>query len=181
MDTKQLDFDKAYWASQPTEVRGLPAIDDQDQRTRRAAELATKGYTIDVPITVWGWDPYLVMKLRTEFGYTWVPSALQPSVTMAPGLSAPGAIPYDPKNPPPGSIRVSTNIADYPPFDPPVPVQQAAATNDPVGFQSVGVLYLTVVGENYPDGAKFSDARGTFLKHVAFTPFGRSTYWEKVG
>jgi len=181
MDDTQLAFDKAYWAAQPPAVRALPSIDDPDQRISRGADLASKGYTIDVPIMVWGWDPYLVMKLRSGFGYTWVPSALQPAVTIAPGLSAPGAVPYDPAHPPAGAIKVSVNIADYPPFDPPVPAQPTpAATNDPVGVQSVGVLYLSVPGETYADGAKFSDARGTFLKHIVMTPFGPANYWEKV-
>ena len=180
MDNKQLEFDTAYWAAQPPEVRGLPSIDDQNQRIKRGADLAVKGYTIDVPIMCWGWDPYLVMKMRSDFGYTWVPSALGAPVTIAPGLSAPGAVPYDPLHPPPGAIRVSTRIEDFPPFDPPTPPPKSPAQDDPVGFQSLGALYLSVPGETYPDGAKFSDARGTFLKHVVFTPFGRTNYWEKI-
>lgn len=182
MDEQQTDFDRAYWLSMPPEVRALPNIDDFAQRNTRGAELASKGYTIDVPTMVWGWDPYLVMKLRSDFGYTWVPSALMPAVTIAPGLSAPGAIPYDPAHPPAGGIRVSTNIADYPPYNPPAPIvpPSPAAANDPVGLQSLGSLYLSVPGEQYPDGAKFTDARGTFLKHIALTPFGPANYWEKL-
>jgi hypothetical protein len=181
MDDNQLAFDKAYWAAHPPEVRALQSIDDFEQRTARGADLATKGFTIDVPIMLWGWDPYLVMKLRTDFGYTWVPSALQPAVTIAPGLSAPGAIPYDPTHPPPGAIHVSINIGDFPPFDPPNPTPPpVAATNDPVGLQSLGTLYFSVRGEAFPDGAKFTDPRGTFLKHVILTPFGPANYWEKV-
>jgi hypothetical protein len=181
MDSIQSEFDKAYWAAQPPEPRGLAAIDDFDQRTQRAADLAAKGFTVDVPIMVWAWDPYLVMKYRQDYGYTWVPSALQPNVSVAPGVTQPGAASYDPTHPPPGSIRVSTNIADYPPFDPPAPAPQPPPPNgDPVGIQSLGTLYLSVPGEAYPDGAKFADARGTFLKHVTFTPFGRTNYWEKV-
>src|SRR5579864_7543753 len=172
MDSIQLDFDKVYWASQPPEVRALPAIDDFDQRIRRAADLAGKGFVVDVPIMVWGWDPYLVMKMRQDYGYTWVPSALQPNITVAPGVTQPGTVSYDPTHAPTGSIRVSTNIADYPAFDPPTPPpQQQSANGDPVGIQSLGTLYLSVPGESYPDGAKFIDARGTFLKHVTFTPF----------
>jgi hypothetical protein len=55
---------------------------------------------------VWGWDPGKTMAMRQDMGYTWVPSALQPSVTATPGLTAPGMTPYDPKNPPAGSIAV---------------------------------------------------------------------------
>ena len=180
MESQQQEFDQAYWAFQPPEVRGLPSLEDQDSRAKRAAELAAKGFVIDVPIMVWSWDPYLVMKLRSDFGYTWVPAALQPPVTIAPGLSAPGSVPYDGAHPPSGSIRVSVNPADYPPFNPPAPPQSPAATTEPVGQQSLGVLYYAVPGENFPDGAKFTDARGTFLKHVVITPFGRMNYWEKI-
>ena len=182
MDTVQSDFDNAYWLSQPPEVRELQNAGDLDERSSRGSALAIKGFTIDVPIMVWGWDPYLVMKMRLDYGYTWVPSALQPAVTIAPGLSAPGAVPYDAAHPPAGSIRVSISTGDYPPFTPPAPpVLPQNPTNDPVGLQAVGSLYLSVPGETYQDGAKFTDARGTFLKHVVITPFGRTCYWEKVG
>lgn len=180
MENQQTEFDQAYWASQPPEVRALPGIEDQAQRAKRSAELAIKGFVIDVPIMVWGWDPYLVMKLRSDFGYTWVPSALQPPVTIAPGLSAPGAIPYDPANPPSGAIRVSLRAEDYPAFNLPAPATSAAAANGPVGVQSLGVIYYSIPGETFPDGANFTDARGTFVKHVVITPFGRSNYWEKI-
>ncbi len=180
MDSIQTAFDKAYWASQPPEVRALPAMDDIEQRTLRAADLAAKGFVVDVPIMVWNWDPYLVMTMRSAYGYTWVPSALQPNTTVAPGITQPGAVSYDPTHAPVGSIRVSTNIADYPPLDPPATAPQQATNGDPVGIQSLATLFLSVPGETYPDGAKFTDARGTFLKHVTFTPFGRTNYWEKV-
>jgi len=178
--TPQL-FDQAYWASQPPEIQALPGIADPGQRAAKAAQLATNGFTIDVPIMVWGWDPYLAMQLRQQFGFTWVPSALQPPVTIAPGLAQPGVVAYDPSNPPPGSIKVSTNIADYPPFvPPPQPAPQTPASNDPVGMQSIGNIYLSVPGETYQDGAEFTDSRGTFQKHIVVTPFGRSSYWEKI-
>lgn len=181
MDGVQTAFDKAYWASQPPELQALPAIDDMSQRTLRAAALAAKGFIVDVPIMVWSWDPYLVMTMRANYGYTWVPSALQPNIAVAPGVTQPGTASYDPSHPPGGSIKVSTNIADYPPFNVPAPSPQAAGDGDPVGVQSIGTLYLSTVGDASPDGAKFTDSRGTFLKHVILTPFGRANYWEKVG
>jgi len=181
MDTAQQQFDQAYWASQPPEVRALPGIADQDQRANQAATLATDGFTIDVPIMVWAWDAYLVMTMRAQMGYTWVPSALQPPVTIAPGLAQPGVVPYDPSNAPAGSIKVSTNIADYPPYAPPAqPMPQTPAGSDPVGLQSIGSIFLSVPGETYQNGATFTDSRGTFQKHVVVTPFGRSAYWEKI-
>jgi hypothetical protein len=181
MDITQQQFDQAYWASAPPEVQALPGIADPYQRSARAAELATNGFTVDVPIMAWGWDPYLAMKMRSDYGYTWVPSALQPAVSIAPGLGQPGVIPYDPLHPPPGSIKVSTNIQDYPPFTPPPqPLTQIPTSNDPVGLQSIGTIYLSVPGETYQDGASFTGLRGTFLKHLVLTPFGRNAYWEKI-
>jgi hypothetical protein len=180
MDSVQTAFDKAYWASQPIELQTLPAIDDFTQRSLRAASLAVKGFIVDVPIMVWSWDPYLVMTMRAAYGYTWVPSALQPNVTVAAGITQPGAVAYDPMHPLPGSIKVSTNIADYPPLNPPTPAPLQSTGGDPVGLLSVGNLYLSVAGESYPDGAKFTDSRGTFLKHVTITPFGHGNYWEKI-
>src|SRR3984885_11913523 len=149
-ETTQQQFDQSYWAAQPPAVQALGSITDQNQRDTLAAQLATEGFTIDVPIMVWGWDAYLVMTMRAQFGYTWVPSALQPPVSIAPGTTQPGVIPYNPADPPPGSIKLSTNVSDYPPFTLPAqPTPQTPAGIDPVGLQSVGSIYLDVPGENY--------------------------------
>jgi len=95
-----------YWAAQPTAVQALRNISDPNERQNQAAALAAQGYTIDVPIMVWDWDPQRTMELRGQYGYTWVPSALQPNVQIAPGLTMPGVEPYDADNPPEGSIAV---------------------------------------------------------------------------
>jgi len=100
-------YSAEYWASQPAAVQALQNISDPAERQARATELAHQGYTIDVPIMVWGWDPQITMELRGQYGYTWVPSALQPNVQIAPGLTMPGTLqPYDANNPPAGSIIV---------------------------------------------------------------------------
>jgi hypothetical protein len=99
-------FDDSYWAKQPEAIRALRDIDDLDKRSELATQLATQGYAVDVPIMVWGWDPAKVTSLRQSFGYTWVPSAFQDSVEIAPGLSGMTRQPYDPQNPPAGSIAV---------------------------------------------------------------------------
>ncbi len=173
----QLAFNAAYWASKPPEVRALATIYDQDVRTSQASTLAMQGFVIDVPIMVWGWDPYLCMGLRQNFGYTWVPSALQPNVSIAPGLSAPGTVAYDPKNPPGGSIKVSTNLADYPAFDP-APAEPPVVT-DYVGVQTMGNMYLVVPGDHTPNGVEVTNDRGTFVKRLVQTPFGFNAYYEK--
>ena len=104
-DTEQ-SFDDAYWANQPAQVQQLRNIGDTGERTLMATQLASEGYKIDVPIMAWGWDPSQVTSLRQSYGYTWVPSALQNPVAVAPGINNPGVQSYDPNNPPAGSITV---------------------------------------------------------------------------
>jgi len=98
-------FDDIYWAKQPAAVQQLRNIQDPAQRTAAAEQLAQQGYTIDAPIMVWGWDPQITTAARQAMGYTWVPSALQQPVEVAPGLTFDGQS-YDPSNPPAGSIAV---------------------------------------------------------------------------
>jgi len=100
-------FDNAYWAKQPAAVQPLRTMQNQEQRTTLATQLASEGYSIDVPIMVWGWDPSLVTSMREADGYTWVPSALQNPIEAAPGFSGYGTVAaYNPKDPPSGSIAV---------------------------------------------------------------------------
>jgi hypothetical protein len=101
----------AYWATQPPEVRVLRTIESEAERTRKAQELAGQGFAIDVPIMVWQWDPLMTMRAREAAGYTWVPSANGQPIELGPGIDFPGLTPYDPHNPPPGSIKVSTEWA----------------------------------------------------------------------
>ena len=180
LGTLQLAFDTAYQASLAPQVAALAQISDLAARSNAAATLAAQGFVVDVPINVWGWDPYLVMTMRANYGYTWVPSALQPNVSIAPGVSQPGTVPYDPANPPAGSIKVSTNPADYPPYNPPAPAPTPVVSSDPVGPLSVGSIYLTVPGDMSMIGTEYTDARGTFVKLGAQTPFGISAYWRKI-
>lgn len=100
-----------YWSRQPEEVRRLREITDLGERETLAAQLAQKGHAIDVPIMVWGSDPLRIMLLRRLYGYTWVPSALQPPVAVAPGIEFPGLPAYDATRPPEGSIPVDLSFA----------------------------------------------------------------------
>jgi len=102
---------EAYWAEQPPAVQALQNM-PLDQRPAAAAALAAQGYTIDFPIMVQGQDPLVTMLTRETDGYTWVPSAMQADVQVAPGISCPGFSSYDPAKPPAGSIEVSTAFAD---------------------------------------------------------------------
>lgn len=101
----------AYWAMQPPAVQALRTITDESARTTLAQQLAAQGYTIDVPIMVWQWDPLATMTIRQNSGYTWVPSGDQPNLPTCPNCDLPGLPAYDPNNPPPGSITVSTAFA----------------------------------------------------------------------
>jgi hypothetical protein len=109
-DLANMTPDQAYWASQPPAVQALQNM-PLDQRYAAAQGLANQGYTIDVPIMVWGMDPAATMVVRQNDGETWVPSAMQPDIPVAPGDSFPGMPSYDPNNPPAGSIQVTTAFA----------------------------------------------------------------------
>ena len=98
--------DDLYWSKQPPVVQQLREIDDVGQREALGSKLASQGYQIDVPVMVWGWDAGKTTELRKAFGYTWVPSAMQQPIAAAPGLTGAGMTPYDPANPPAGSIPV---------------------------------------------------------------------------
>jgi len=102
----------AYWAGQPEEVQKLRDVQDFGERTLMAQNLADKGYAIDRQIMVWGWDPMKTMTVREMYGYTWVPSFNQGSPS-TPGATVAGQTPYDPTNPPPGSIAVNTDFAKH--------------------------------------------------------------------
>jgi hypothetical protein len=99
-----------YWAEQPAAVQALRDMPD-DARATAAQALAAKGYKIDVPIMVWGWDPLVTMTVRQNMGYTWVPSGGQSPVPVTPGISFAGLPSYDPNSPPQGSIKVTTDFA----------------------------------------------------------------------
>ena len=178
------DFDQIYWAHQPPETRALPTIDDETQRTARAIELAGKGFTVDVPIMLWLWDALKCMQLRQSYGYTWVPSALQPPISIAPGVVVPGQPVYDPNHPPAGSIRVSVKPSDYPPFDPIAPPKPPSGTTDVVGAAILGMpkmFYALGKAPTWPDGTFATDSRGKFRLHRALGPMGASVWFEQVG
>ena len=163
----QKAFNAAYWASKAPTVRGLSAMRGEARQVR-ARELA-EAYTIDAAIDAWGMDPYWTMRLRWEYGYRWVPSALQAPVSIAPGLNVPGVTPYDPQHPPPGSIRVSLEVSDYPAYDPP-PAPMPPATGyqpaSPATFEQLPGIWITPGGDNWPPGAEYTRPDGTRLVKV---------------
>jgi hypothetical protein len=158
-------WNEMYWAAQPPAVRVLETLSG-NEREVKAKQLAEQGYVIDWPIMGWGWSPWHVMNVRQQvYKLGSVPSAL--------GSPA---------------IKVSLDPADYPAYpDPnkPKPAGKDSPVGDAVGY---GNRYYTTKFDNlvqYPDGAKWTDARGTFVKRVIvlqpnpFNPGGVSISWEK--
>lgn len=191
MNTRE--FYQIYWAAKHPSVRALrdmqpaPGEDAIDLLPKRIAEghrLAQEGHILDKEIDIQFADvpsaPWQIMHRRMSLGYTWVPSALQPNIEMAPGLAGPQAPAYDPANPPRGSIKVSVDPKDYPAFDPPKPAAPIPADQSPVGpeiFPGMGInRYHSAPPESYPIGGTWKN----YVKRGAIGPFGPSTWWEKT-
>ena len=157
-------FDAAYIASKPPAIQALFGMNPQSNRPAEAYSLATQGYILDYWIDAIGADPYLAMVQRTVVDqFVWVPSSLQ---------AQPGN-PYTMQSGPvpPGAIKVSTNIADYPPFNPAPPVPPAAVSpiGSDLGFQIGGKeAFSAQAGDPYPANAVYTGTAGTFVK----TPVG---------
>jgi len=167
-----------YWAHQPPVVQALQGHSGDTDIASKAMLLATQGQQIDVPIMVWGWDPCKTMALRLSYGYVWVPSALQPNIEIAPGLTSPGRTSYDPKNPPKGSIIVSINAKDYPPFfTPPPPPPPATNLVGPctgsiciIGPGATTAAARAAAG--LKDGVVVTQAAVAYVFHSQNGPFG---------
>ena len=99
-------------------------------------------------------------------------------------MAVPGQPVYDPNKPPPGSIKVSVDPNDYPPYDPtPTPTPPSGNT-DVVGPAILGMpkmFYALGVATTCPDGSLASDPRGKFLLHRILGPMGASVWFEQVG
>ena len=75
----------------------------------------------------------------------------------------------------------ATGTAEAQPASTPAPT----TPTDPVGaLQTTGSnVYSDAAGvneSNYPDGSKYTDARGTFVHQVIATPFGNTSWWTLV-
>lgn len=173
-DTNPTLTDQIYWASQPPAVQALQQFSGV-ARAKQAMALAAEGYTIDVAIMANGWDAVKTMQLRQSYGYTWVPSALQPAVLVPPGLSFPGFPNYDASVIPSGSIKVSLDAADYPPFSGQIsPTNATAAYVVMVGPQVGPNRYVCLPGDTVPAGVTVQFNGAFYLKHAdgTNTPFG---------
>lgn len=193
------EFNEMYWLAQHPEVRALkpmPVSTEKEisARYEAAEKLAKQGFVIDVEIHSYDRDPFLQMIRMRDYGYTWYPALLQtPTFELPPGIAGlPGNVisggsmwpnrPYNPNAPMPGSIKVSLDPADYPPFDeapaPPPPVPQGVP-GVITGRKTRGII----VGDNSPAGTKWTDmATGSvWVKRFYANPFGGSVQWELEG
>jgi len=180
--TAQQIFLKAYIASKPPAIRALwDAVDDAARQTL-AGQLRSQGYILDLQIDAWGWDPWTIMIVRLADGITWVyPMGQGPFTPVAGAQSGP---------PPPGTIKVSTDLAEYPPFDkaPSVAVPIIFQPTNPIGRlelaygqpQGIGDIYATVLGDATRLGGIYSDARGTFVKEALAEMIGVVVVWKKT-
>ncbi len=112
--------DQGYQASKDPRIAALWQMNlpdgsaDVGGRSQAAVALNALGLIIDRQIDLWGWSPSLVMGMRQSDGYVWAPNAFQ--------VNAPSLLDYlDITKAYAGSIKVSTDAADYPPFDAPAP------------------------------------------------------------
>ena len=67
--------------------------------------------------------------------------------------------------------------APPPPVTPPAPAPTVLVGNAITGTANG---YYPVPNDNSGDGTQYSDERGTFVKSVTVTPFGKSVIWYKV-
>ncbi len=177
--TDQSQFNNVYWAAQAPLVSSLKG-GNADTNQIKLPSLIAAGYLIDVPIMIWGLDPYYTMYMRKQYGYTWVPSATQPPISVAPGLAYPGAPEYDPAHPPAGSIKVSLDPIDYPPFvaPPPPPPLPTGLVGAYLGYAN---MYVAVQGQNTPlkDGQIYEQDGVMYTYHKVGNPFGFAVWFTK--
>jgi hypothetical protein len=173
-------FNDAYWASKHPDVRALRGMERMsEERTAAAVELMKRGFIIDKVIDLGEWDAYDAMRAREVYGFTWVPSLGQEPIAVMPGVEFPGHT-YDAKNPPPGSIRVSSKAEDYRPFDAPAPAKPPSAiTLPPVGLPFGGGYYDSNDREAAA-GTVLSYQGSTYEKGTTRGLFGDLHWWRKL-
>ena len=134
-------FDAAYNAWLPPAVAALSTMDpSQGARQAQAATLAAQGYFIDVPINVWGWDPYLTMLQRQIDGYATYPDALDAQTK-----------------------KVSTNPADYPPYQAPAPPSGTVLVGAQIPFMPYFYPTAACVALNLPAGFTTEENGHTYV------------------
>lgn len=181
----QTTFNTAYYASKPPVFQplyaGRPgaamASSDaltQDQTWALVGQLIAQGWTVDEEIDAEAMDPYTTMFMRELYGNTWEPAGLGETQVTDP--SQPGAVVQPNIGPvPPGQIKVSTLIEDYPPYPvpaAPVPPPTPQSSN-PVGIRIIpqvpsqpnyvgDIFRCAVTNDGYAIAATWTGTTGAF-------------------
>lgn len=174
------EFNAVYWASKSPAVAQLNSLKPfSTERTAKAVELAQTGEKVDMDIDAYGMSPWHTMKLRSQYGYTWVPAINQEPIPVAPGLFFPGLPLYDPTSSPAGSVKVSVDPADYPQVAPPLPPQPpvSGVPAEPNWVLAVNGWAPVLPLDTSPNGFVYNGVNGKWLKVVINTPWGASAYW----
>lgn len=157
-----------YEASKPDEVRSLYSmVNGSAERWSAAIALHNQGYKVSVPMEIWGEPAPQFLAFAANIGVKFIPALYEVA---------------------PGTIPVSLDAADYPPFHPamvPVPV-----STSPVGPLSTtpGVYGVTQYAFHdskalYPEGAEFVAPNGEKIYFHGYlaAPFGMPAWeWETV-
>lgn len=173
--------DDIYWAHQPIELR---AARSKFFTPSEALTLANQGFIVDWETMVWGWDPVLIMTLRSKDGYAWAPSALMQTPS---DLNVLKSLPA-----PAGAILVSLNGDDYPPVTPPPspsdqPLVGALNVLAPNTYYPTSACMTAVVSGAIANGYQHSEGGHSYVLNVSTfkTPFtsnqiGYSVSWTLI-
>jgi hypothetical protein len=185
MNAYQTTFNTAYYASKPPAFQALYAGRPgaamaasngltQDQAWALVGQLIAQGWTIDEEIDAEAMDPYTTMFMRELYGNTWEPAGL--GETQVTDISQPGAVVQPNVGPvPPGQIKVSTMIEDYPPYPvPPTPVPPPTPqSSNPIGIRIIpqvpsqpnfvgDIFRCAAANDGYAIGTSWTGTTGAF-------------------
>lgn len=155
--SEQTIFNAAYIASKDPRIQALFTMNNTNPpggRDKAAYALALGGLIIDAVIDGDGQDPFNIMSDREQDGYLWTESALM-TVT---DTSLEEKLPI-----PPGGIKVSTYLADYPPYGgyPPPPPPTDSVVGNSLGCTSDQIspsvlpamqVFTSNANQHYPEG-----------------------------
>lgn len=197
-------FDAAYYASKPPSFQGLyrgrPGSTDpnatttptQDELWAIGKAIIDAGGLVDEEIDLQAESPYTINRMRLQYGVDWVDAGTGQTVSSQVIIQGANSGPV-----PPGKIKVSILIEDYPPFPKPVvPVPpppnfpKIAKPIGPLRIQrgGVGNLYARVVDSTGHDGYNIGDTvnstspdglTGNFQLILGF--MGMAVYWQFFG
>lgn len=136
--TPQFLFNQTYALSKPIAMQALfagqiwgpAALQAQlppspSQRASICSAGQAAGYNYDEEIDFLGWDPWTVMSQRESMGILWIPAGQGGGLTAMLNPAQFQALPV-----PANGLKVSTVLADFPPF--PIPVAAAPAAPPPI-------------------------------------------------